>query len=459
MSDSESTEVALATDPFAPIGYFDRLYASKVQPGEDGEPDFIDRLVAVDLLRLFIACRIPITLWGPVGARKTRTIEALCREKDANGVNYQVITITPSTQDPAIINGIFYTAPEGETVIMKRSIPDVAKQIVDYYEETGGYTIILADEMTTSMVAQQNALLGLLTHGKFDQFDVSDYTAFVMAANPQGTVSTVNPLGEAVINRGGHIAWYGDLDVFLDEWSTGFNDALPRPSALTEWYIKELLGQAPSEAFRSKSWEPDQLIPWDSMEHTERSTTNLADIITFINEQFPSETPFQSKVRQHYIIEVTKAIQGHDWAGRMARVVAIENSSISPSEIIRKVREAGVTPKTSLQEVQGLFDTLHIGSSGSPLNQAAYLEAAKQLSETIELGGRFSVENYLAFWAFALSSRDESYRNAAINYMISVARLGSAKVKSGELEASVAKPKFLTRDLLANLASVAKSNR
>ena len=69
------------------------------------------------------------------------------------------------------------------------------------------------------------------------------------------------------------------------------------------------------------------------------------------------------------------------------------------------------------------------------------------------------MENYLAFWAFVLSSRDESYRNAAINYMISVARLGSAKVKSGELEASVAKPKFLTRDLLANLASVAKSNR
>ena len=245
----------------------------------------------------------------------------------------------------------------------------------------------------------------------------------------------------------------------MDGWSTGFNGALPEPDALTEWYIKELLGQAPSEAFRSKTWDPDQLVPWDSMEHTERSTTNLADIITFINEQFPSETPFQTKVRQHYIIEVTKAIQGPEWAGRMARVIAIENASTSPGEIIRKVRDAGVTPDTSIEEIQALFSLLHTGSSGSPLNQAAYLEAARQLSETIVLDGRFSVENYLSFWAFVLSSKDESYRNAAINYMISVATLGSSKAQSGELAPNVAKPKFLTRDLLASLAAIAKANR
>ena len=38
----------------------------------------------------------------------------------------------PSTQDSSIISGIFYTAidPKDNEVVMKRSIPDVAKQVV-----------------------------------------------------------------------------------------------------------------------------------------------------------------------------------------------------------------------------------------------------------------------------------------------------------------------------------------
>ena len=61
---------------FLPLANFGDLYASQIRV-VDGEVKAVERRVAVDLLRIFLACKVPITLWGPVGARKTRTIEAL----------------------------------------------------------------------------------------------------------------------------------------------------------------------------------------------------------------------------------------------------------------------------------------------------------------------------------------------------------------------------------------------
>ncbi len=195
------------------------------------------------------------------------------------------------------------------------------------------------------MVSQQNAMLGVLTHGKFDSHDINPYTSFCMAANPQGTVSTVNHLGEAVMNRGGHIAWYGDVDLFPSDWKSGWNGAVTPPPEKTQWYIDQIIKQDKSGAFRNpEKWDADDLIPWDMMEHSERSTTNLADIITFIDQVFPSDTPDQDKVRQHYIVEVTQALQGKAWANKMRRVIAIDNASLSPASIIEKVRAAGITP-------------------------------------------------------------------------------------------------------------------
>ena len=89
------------------------------------------RRLAPDLLRLFLAARVPIMLWGPVGARKTRTIESFARLRDVNGNKYQVITVQPSTEDPTIIFGIKYTSldDEGRTV-MKSSVPDVVLSLI-----------------------------------------------------------------------------------------------------------------------------------------------------------------------------------------------------------------------------------------------------------------------------------------------------------------------------------------
>lgn len=48
---------------------------------------------------------------------------------------------------------------------------------------------------------------------------MSPYVSIVMAANPEGTVSIVNPLSGSR-RRSAHLPWFGDLDLFLDEWSS-----------------------------------------------------------------------------------------------------------------------------------------------------------------------------------------------------------------------------------------------
>lgn len=437
---------------FLSLANFGDLYASQIRV-VDGEVKAVERRVAVDLLRIFLACKVPITLWGPVGARKTRTIEALSRLTDENGTPYQVITMQPSTQDSSIISGIFYTAidPKDNEVVMKRSIPDVAKQVVEYWRKHRGLTIIFADEMTTCMVSQQNAMLGVLTHGKFDSHDINPYTSFCMAANPQGTVSTVNPLGEAVMNRGGHIAWYGDVDLFLSDWKSGWNGATTPPPDKTQWYIDQIIKQDKAGAFRNpEKWDTDELIPWDMMEHSERSTTNLADIVTFIDDVFPSDTTDQDKVRQHYIIEATQALQGKAWANKMRRVIAIENASLSPASIIEKVRSAGITHQSDIEDVRSLTDVLHV-KDGVPINQAQYADAASKLSKAITQNGEFSTENYISFWAFVISSLNQAMMMSARDAMKSAAKQAVSAVKSGNITQAVMKPSFLQDELLATL--------
>lgn len=298
------------------------------------------RVVSLDLLRIFLAERVPITLWGPVGARKTRTIEAMAREKDANGVPFQVVTMQPSTQDPSIIHGMMYTALEDNKTIMKRSIPQVAETVREYHEVVGGYTILFADEMTTCMISQQNAMLGVISHMKFEGVDLSGLISVVMAANPEGTVSTVNPLSEAVINRGGHIPFFGDLELFLDDWSTGFNGAYTPPDLDTQWYVREMLSLAPDKAFRSNSgsWSTDSLVPYELFEHSERAVTEFAKILTRINDLFSAGKP---EIRHHYVIEAARALLGPTWAVHMATILAREEQRINPGRYIELIREHG----------------------------------------------------------------------------------------------------------------------
>lgn len=398
------------------------------------------RRMAVDLLRLFLANRTPLTLWGPVGARKTRSIEGLRVERDENGTPFQVITVQPSTEDPTVIHGMMYTSRDEATgkTLMQRSVPDIAQQVVNYYNDNHGLTILFLDEMTTCMPAQQHALLGILTHGKYGDLDISPYISVVMAANPQNTVSTVNDLGEQVLNRGGHIPWYGDVKLFLEEWSSGFGRAENKPEAQVEWYIRELLNIAPDKAFRNERWSTEELVPWDSLEHTERSVTETARMVELINKVFAGS---KDQVRHHYIIETTRALLGNDWAERMSLVTGMESDSISIDSIVAAIREKRVTMETTREELTELIgQSLYALPSGATLRQD---QANKLMDDLISDSYRkdvFSADTYTAAWAFIVTAESSGQVASLHGHMLTLFTLGVTNAKKGLLTSPV--PEF-----------------
>lgn len=392
------------------------------------------RRMAVDLLRLFLANRTPLTLWGPVGARKTRSIEGLRTETDENGTPFQVITVQPSTEDPTVIHGMMFTSrdPESGKTLMQRSVPDIAQQVVRYWEEHHGLTILFLDEMTTCMPAQQHALLGLLTHGKYGDLDISPYISVVMAANPQNTVSTVNDLGEQVLNRGGHIAWYGDVGLFLDEWSSGFGNKARKPPAKVEWYIRELLGIAPDEAFRNERWDVDELVPWESLEHTERAVTETARMVGLVEDVFASSKP---EVRHLYVIEVTRALLGNTWADRMSLVTGMEADSISIDSLVSKVRGAKLAVETTPEELaERLSTSLHRLPSGAEIRQDQANKLMEDLvDEVFGPDGTFSADTFLTAWAFAATAESTGQAASLHAHLLRIYSHGVKAAKMGHL--------------------------
>ena len=119
------------------------------------------RLVYEDIMRIFVASKVPIFLWGPMGSGKTRGIEAMAEETDENGVNYQVITVQPSTEDASTFNGLMTITedPRSGEKIMERSIPQVAEMVWKAFNDKDKLTIMFLDEMTTCIPAQQLSLI------------------------------------------------------------------------------------------------------------------------------------------------------------------------------------------------------------------------------------------------------------------------------------------------------------
>lgn len=393
---------------FRPLADPERLWGTQARSSEELVRS--PRRVAGDMLRLFLANRTPLTLWGPVGSRKTRTIEALGRERDENGVPYQVITLQPSTQDPTILHGMMYTAIEGERTIMRRSVPRVAEQVMEHADRHGGLTILFADEMTTCAPSQQNALLGLLTHGRFEDIDISPHVTIVMAANPEGTVSTVIPLNEAVMNRGGHVAWFGDPQLFLSEWSTGFAGATTAPEPTTIEFVTALFRQMPDKVFRSADgqWSPDALVPWDMMEHTERAVTEAARLIELIRDTFKGSEAF---IADHYVHEAVRALLGPQWADAASAVMDQQADEASAPAIAKWVREIGLDTLVAagdLDDIDGARDVLWPESLRH--DQAAHL--LESLTESAFAKKAFSRTHYVGAWAVYASAPNESAQAA-----------------------------------------------
>lgn len=405
---------------FKPIADKDILHGLKYDSAEKLRE--VPMLMYEDIMRIFVAAKIPITLWGPMGSGKTRSAEAMAELTDENGVNYQVITVQPSTTDPTTLMGLMVTREDPVTgsILMERSIPEVAEQVWRYYNDKDGLTIMFLDEMTTCIPAQQNAMLGLLTHGQYGNMDISPYTTFVMAANPPGTVQTVLPLSEAIINRGGHIPWYTERDRFIDMWSKGFGKPSLAPQEKTRKFIQNLIAQDPDIAFRDDPdhhdspedmWSIHELCPYDQMHFSSRSTTELAMAYDIVQDTF-ADAPFD--IRQLYVQEVTQAWVGPRWAEHAGNVEELLENEVGTRYAVEAVSNHNIKNSMTTEEVTRMVgDRLH-RLKGKRMRAEQEKELAELFESEIFEGGSISMRRYAAFWLWMATSPDEESRVSAI---------------------------------------------
>lgn len=448
---------------FAPLAYKSKLYACQVRDVEIIKQR--PRLVAADLMRIFLASRTPVTLWGPVGARKTRTIEALSQEVDEAGTPYMVQTIQPSTEDPTTIYGLLFTEKDHTDGVTstQRAIPQVAKAVLDYFEIYDGLTVQFLDEMTTCMPAVQNALLGLLTHGKYgDAGDISLYTSHIMAANPQGTVEVAYDLSSAIINRGGHIAWYGDVDLFFDDWSQGFGLEALKPREDTVWFAHTLVEQGREYVFRDQYrdgaaplWTPDTLVPYSQMQFSERALTETMKLVERINTIFDTEP---DELRQHFVVEIVRAMVGPWWAKKAEIVCALERERLTPRKPIESVRSMKVSmDDTNEQLFNKVGETMH-KKSGRPLTPEQEETMLTMLKDEVVKDNIFSQTAYIAAWAFMCTAPTENLYPLYISNMLELLSLALQQQKNDGVQWK-AVPDFLPEVLRKLLVSAIKNSR
>lgn len=251
-------------DPIAAPENISGLHIKDVQYLKDNM-----HLVYEDLMKIFVASKIPITLWGSHGSGKNRIIEDLSKLTDENGIPYQVITVYPSTQNPTNIFGVKSITEDNEKG--SNTVENIEQEVWNYYNDKGGLTIIFVDNITTYTPGQQNSMLDLLTHGKYGDIDILPYTTFVMSANSSEIGETTQLLSESIIRRSGHIP-------FVLE---------------TEGYE-----------------EDNNLIPNDQMGLSERVLTELFRVYEIISEKF-KEAP--REIYDLYIKEALRAISGDKW--------------------------------------------------------------------------------------------------------------------------------------------------
>lgn len=290
--------------------------------------------VVKDLVFISLSAQLVSMLWGPPGVGKTELIISLSRMKDENDVPYQVIVMQPSTQDPTIIHGMFYVSREEGVTVMRRSVPETVEQIVNYWEEKNGLTILFLDEMTTCAPSQQSAFLGVMTHGVMGGVDVTKLTTQIMAANPPKTVMGTIPIMESALNRACHYPVYGEPDLYLEGFRSGFGVPENAPTNQQFWYMENIIAEAQGrgmEIFRDDGkWTVDDLVPYHQLKVSPRSMSNWSSLTSRINEIFGTGP---DEVRHHYLSAATKAYLGPELASVFDNVLEKEDLSISWNDI------------------------------------------------------------------------------------------------------------------------------
>lgn len=242
------------------------------------------RFVYEDLMKIFVASKTPITLWGSLVSDKIRSIEAMNKLTDENGIPYQVITTQLSTQSVNMIHSNIsikeYT--ERETDIIESIISSIEQEVWDYYNNKGGLTIIFLEDITTYTPVQQNAILKLITHGKYGDIDILPYTTFVMSATFPDMEQDIQEISESLIRRSGHIPFVSKTRGYEEKGLTTYKDQVDSFNHINQIELSE------------------RVI-------SERVITELSKVYETISEIF-KDSPYE--IYELYIKEALRAIAG-----------------------------------------------------------------------------------------------------------------------------------------------------
>lgn len=392
------------TEPtFGNLASPEMLWGNKVESLQDVDFHKNPRLLAIDILRIFLAAKQPIILYGPPGSAKSSIIRSLTRQKDELGNNYNVVVIIPSTTDPTVLNGVMYTTKndQGETV-MKRSLPDTAVEIRRMWDEERRLTVLMLDEISTALISQQHSLLNFLTTGEWGDLNIADIIAIVMAANPKGTVNVSRELDMQFLNRAGHIPWVSQKDIFLEGYRSGFGDPQNKPPINVVREIEGMMNLAPDEVFRStnKKWTLDSLVPYHDLELSERTADMYGEVSALLDKTMGAGHSHNPDVKWRYKKLVGEALFGKEWSGRLATVLREEaKKSMDAPTVLSLIDDSMLD-----MSYDDMVNNLQKAIFSSPMNtgelSTLFGDLVSNLNDKND-SGVATAQDYCAVWAFA----------------------------------------------------------
>lgn len=450
----------VGSNSFKSLAAPEELWGNTITDMEDIEHN--PKRYALDMLRIFLASGVPVVLHGPPGASKTETIKSLRRYKDELGNNFLVRVVQPSTEDPMDIHGLkVITRDENGETTTQRSMPQIVKDIVEGYKR-GQKTILLLDEMSTALLSQQHALLGLVQSGVFGDVDISPMTAIAMASNPQGTVDVSRDLDKQFLNRAGHIPWVSQADEWMENWKSGFGDESNAPPRNIEREMEGLFEEGGDKVFRSldNSWSFNELVPYDRLELSERTAYLYTLVSRTIDESTGPMVSANMEIRWRYKLDAAIALWGKEWGQKMGRVLSKEQDQVVDyGYLIEAVTGAGIHSGSDLDDVvSALNDTLKPG--GQRLSSEHIKDLFDPMVEKLLNGfkqGTVDGAAMLSMWAL-ISSATEQERGLMDRPSIMMVYLSAKRAAaSGEIDDKEVMPDFVpeeVRGMLKDMASL-----
>lgn len=179
-----------------------------------------------DLITSAIDADVPVLLWGPPGAGKTATIEAMAEDR---GVHLE--TLIGSTVDPVDVGG--YLVPDAEGRVRVSPPPWAAR-----LAERGGWLFL--DELSCAPPSVQAALLRVVQSRQVAGLDLRR-VRIIAAANPSDTAADGGWLSAASANRWAHIDYAPDVGVWtsgtVSGWSHGWTESERTHAARVAAYV------------------------------------------------------------------------------------------------------------------------------------------------------------------------------------------------------------------------------